>query len=150
LAWIPPVPLSIQFAGIYHRVERVGEKYRLSHERPWWRFWQTGDEVFKFRPGDKLHAFARIFSPARFEGKVFVRWSLKREGRGWETWDAIPIKIVGGRDEGFRGVAIKENFAVGEWRLQFETEDAREIGRIHFRVVADSSTEERVFKVDEA
>ena len=149
-ALVPPVPLSIQFAGIYHRIERVGDKYRLSHERPWWKFWQTGDETFLYRPGDKLHAFARIFSPARFEGKVFVRWSLKRERRGWETWDAIPIKIVGGRDEGFRGVAIKENFTVGEWRLQFETEDEREIGRIHFKVVADESTEERSFRIDEA
>ncbi len=37
---IPPVPLSIPFIGVYHNVERVPEGYKLSHERPWWMFWQ--------------------------------------------------------------------------------------------------------------
>lgn len=149
LAWIPPVPLSIQYMGVYHQVERTGDVYRLSHERPFWRFWHNGDQWFYRRPGDKVHVFARIFSPGRFEGNIFVRWSLKDEKRGWQTWDAIPIRIVGGRDQGFRGVAIKENFTEGTWRVQFETEDAREIGRLHFKVYADESTEARSFHVEE-
>ena len=35
---IPPVPLSVPFIGVYHAVEKTQDNYRLSHERPAWRF----------------------------------------------------------------------------------------------------------------
>jgi len=129
---IPPVPLSIPFIGVYHSVERTEEAYRLSHERPLWRFWHNGDQEFLARPGDKVYVFFRIFSPTRFSDQVLMRWYWKDAARGWALQDSIPIKIVGGREQGFRGYGFKSKYQPGAWKVQIETTDAREIGRVYF------------------
>jgi hypothetical protein len=133
---IPPVPLSIPFIGVYHQVERTGDSYRLSHERPAWRFWHNGDQSFVAQPGDKVYVFFRIFSPARFSDQVQMRWHWKDPARGWTPHDTIPIRIVGGREQGFRGYGVKSNYQPGEWKVQVETLDGREIGRVYFDLVA--------------
>ena len=131
---IPPVPLSIPFIGVYHAVERSEEGYRLSHERPQWRFWHNGDQRFLAQPGDKVYVFFRVFSPARFADQVRMRWYWKPEGRGWALQDTIPINIVGGREQGFRGYGVKANYQPGPWKIQVETTDGREIGRVYFEL----------------
>src|SRR5690606_12177978 len=69
---LPPIPLSAQYIGIYHEMERVKvdspdkdpeTKYVLRYERPWWKFWQNGAQTFYARPGDRIYCFVRIFSP---------------------------------------------------------------------------------------
>lgn len=130
---IPPVPLSIPYIGVYHAVEKSQDSYRLTHERPWWRFWHNGDQRFRAQPGDKLVVFFRVFSPTRFSDQVQMRWYHK-EGAGWALQDAIPINIVGGREQGFRGYGVKTNYQPGSWKVQVETTDEREIGRIYFDV----------------
>jgi Protein of unknown function (DUF2914) len=129
---IPPVPLSIPFIGVYHAVQKAGDDYRLSHERPIWRVWQHGDQEFAAQPGDRIYVFFRIFSPTRFADQVQMRWYWKDDARGWVLQDTIPIKIVGGRAEGFRGYGFKSNYQPGEWKVQVETMDGREIGRVYF------------------
>ena len=130
----PPVPLSIPFIGVYHAVERTAEGYRLSHERPRWRFWHNGDQAFLARPGDRVYVFFRIFSPVRFSDTVLARWYWKDPARGWMLQDSIPINIVGGREPGFRGYGVKSNYQPGSWKVQVETTDGREIGRIYFHL----------------
>ena len=131
---IPPVPLSIPFIGVYHAVERSGDEYRLSHERPWWRIWQNGDQEFLAQGGDKIYVFFRIFSPTRFSDQVQIRWYWKDGSRGWVLQDSLPINIVGGRRDGFRGYGFKTNYQYGDWKVEVETTDGREIGRIYFDV----------------
>jgi hypothetical protein len=131
---IPPVPLSIPFIGVYHQVERAGDSYRLSHERPAWRIWHNGDQHFLAQPGDRIYVYFRIFSPARFADQVQMRWLWNDPARGWVAHDAIPIRIVGGRELGFRGYGVKANYQPGEWKVQVETLDGREIGRVYFDV----------------
>jgi hypothetical protein len=129
---IPPVPLSIPFMGVYHNVEKTEAGYRLRHERPRWRFWHNGDQDFVAQPGDKVYVFFRIFSPARFSDEVRMRWHWKDPTRGWTLHDDIPIRIVGGREQGFRGYGVKSKYQPGEWKVQVETTDGREIGRMYF------------------
>jgi DUF2914 family protein len=131
---IPPVPLSLPFIGVYHGVERTGDNYELSHERPFWRFWHNGDQWFHAQPGDKVYVFFRVFSPTRFSDQVQVRWYWKDAARGWLLHDTIPINIIGGRERGFRGYGVKANYQSGRWKVQVETTDGREIGRIYFRL----------------
>ena len=76
--------------------------------------------------------FFRIFSPARFSDQVQMRWYWKDPARGWTLQDTIPIHIVGGREQGFRGYGFKSNYQPGEWKVQVETTDGREIGRVYF------------------
>jgi hypothetical protein len=127
---IPPVPISIPFIGVYHAVERTEDVYRLSHERPPWRFWHNGDQQFRAQPDDKVYVYFRVFSPTRFSDEVRMLWFWKE--RGWVLQDSIPIKIVGGRAEGFRGYGFKSKYQPGAWKVQIETNDGREIGRVYF------------------
>jgi hypothetical protein len=131
---IPPVPLSIPFIGVYHQVEKTEAGYRLSHERPAWRLWHNGDQDFRAQPGDRIYVFFRIFSPTRFSDQVLMRWYTKDGRRRWSLTDSIPINIVGGREQGFRGYGVKSNYQPGEWKVQVETTDGREIGRVYFRL----------------
>jgi hypothetical protein len=121
---IPPVPIAARRLGIYHQVERRGDDYVLFHERPWWKIWQSGDQTFIARPGDKLYVFVAIFSPARFDDTVFVRWLVRDQGR-WIGSDRVAIHITGGRQGGFRGFATKQNYREGDWRVNVETGDGR-------------------------
>ena len=136
---IPPVPLSIPFIGIYHQVERTPQGFRLSHERPAWRFWHNGDQWFLAQPGDRIYVYFRVFSPARFADDVQLRWLWKDPARGWVVHDTIPIRIVGGREQGFRGYGVKSNYQPGDWKVQVETTDGREIGRVYFNLAAAPS-----------
>ncbi len=133
LQLIPPVPLSLKKIGIYHGVTKITEGYELSHEQPWWKFWRSGDQHFVAQAGDKIYCFFSLFSPTGFKDQVKVRW-LYRGADGWSGSDAIPVKITGGRDQGFRGFTFKENYQDGDWQVRVETEDGREIGRLNFSV----------------
>jgi len=144
---IPPVPLSIPFMGVYHAVERTEAGYKLSHERPVWRFWHNGDQWFRAQPGDRVHVYFRIFSPSRFQDQVLMRWYLDDPARGWLLQDTITIKIVGGRELGFRGYGAKTNHQPGDWKVQVETTDAREIGRIYFKLESAADSQ-RTFIVE--
>lgn len=134
VGWIPPVPLSIQSIGIYHNVEKVNGTYIVSSENSSWQFWNRGDQDFYAEPGDTIYVFARIFSPARFSDSVILHWYYKDPVQGWQTTDKVAMSIAGGRKEGFRGFAAKQNYAPGNWRVSVETTDGREIGRIYFHV----------------
>jgi hypothetical protein len=133
LKLLPPLPLSIQYIGVYHTVQKQGEVYELGYDRPWYKFWQYGAQTFHAQPGDKIHVFARIFSPSNFKDDVVFHWQ-KYGKNGWESSDRVNTSIVGGRGQGFRGYSMKSNYEPGTWRVKIETPDGREIGRITFDV----------------
>ena len=148
LQLIPPVPLSLKKIGIYHDVKKTSAGYVLSHEQPWWKFWHQGDRQFIAVDNDKIFCYFRIFSPTGFTDQVKVRWLYKMKN-GWNSSDAIPVKIAGGRDHGFRGFTWKENFQPGKWQVRIETMDNREIGRLNFDVEMSSDpSQERRFLID--
>lgn len=140
---VPPVPLSLKWIGIYHQAQREGDRVRVAHQRPWWRVWEHGDEIFLARPGDRVFCVVRIFAPRKFRDGVKVRWAYEDSKHGWVRTDAIPLTITGGQEEGWRGIAYKRNYAPGRWKVQIETEDEREVGSIRFAVVEDRGTEPR-------
>jgi len=158
---IPPVPLSVQFIGIYHEVvppgaqaategsdPRAGRTYELRHQRPWWKVWQHGDQEFAARPGDIVYCFARVFAPRGFRDAVYVRWSWQGREGGWLDQGRAQLGILGGRGDGFRTFATKKNYQPGRWRVEIETDDGRDIGIIYFDLVNDLSSGARNFFVD--
>ena len=146
---IPPVPVSIHHLGVYHSVERVNGGYEALHEQPWWRFWSLGDQDFRAEPGDRIFFFTRIFSPSRFDDSVVIHWQQRDADGRWSSTDRIPMRIRGGRREGYRGFTVKQNYSSGDWRILVETTDGREIGRIRFKVtqVLEASTGRRFERI---
>jgi hypothetical protein len=148
---IPPVPLSMQFGGIYHQIEKENSTFKLYSMKPWYRFWSNGDSTFLARPDDKIFCYFRIFAPAKFSHKVYLHWSLlSPNSHNYESQDRIEIPIVGGREDGFRGSSFKSNYQPGQWRVEVETEDGRVIGNIDFTVEKDLTTDVRVWKIEES
>jgi len=143
---IPPVPIAAKTLGVYHRVERVGDRFVVSYVPSFWHFWRVDDERFDAEPGDTLYVFFAIYSPTNFDDTVFVRWSLDEPGKGWQDSDRIPIHITGGRHDGFRGFTAKQNYSDGNWRVMVETRDGREIARLHFTVTHHDADPNRVFQ----
>jgi hypothetical protein len=148
LRLIPPVPLSVQFQGIYHDIRREDGGYTLVYqEPPPWVFWRRDSRTFARREGDRLHYFARVFAPTGFEHRVIIRWEmLDPSSDTWTTTDRVPLDVVGGRAEGFRGFAVKSNVTAGRWRVTAETDDGRAIATLSFRVEDDAGTDEREWK----
>ena len=158
---IPPVPLSVQFIGIYHEVVPPGAKgsseaggpamprtYELKHQRPWWRVWHHGDQDFAARPGDIVYCFARVFAPNGFRDAIYVHWWLHGQEGGWLDQGRAQLGIRGGRGDGFRAFATKQIYQPGRWRVEIETDDGRDIGVVHFDLMNDLSSGVRSFFVD--
>lgn len=139
---IPPVPLSLEEIGIYHKIERNGKDFVLTTTRPRWKFWQKGDQTFLARPNDSVYCYISVFSPTRFKERLQVRWA-RRDESGWSDADAIPLDIAGGRDGGWRGFTVKAKWKPGPWRVRVETSDGRELGRVALSVVPDEETAPR-------
>jgi hypothetical protein len=137
LNWIPPIPLSLKFGGVYHQVQRVNDEYQLRFEQPeWYQFFKTSDNSFHYAPGDSLYCFTSIFAPTLFKTKIYHHWQKYLENREtWETTDRISFPITGGRDGGYRGYTLKRYVTPGEWRINVETENGRLLGKISFEVI---------------
>lgn len=147
---IPPVPLSVQFQGIYHDVRREDGAFLLTYEKPPLHlFWRHDSRPFRRRPGDRLHYFVRVFAPTRFRHEVFARWEHRDAAGGWRTRDRIRLPVVGGRAEGFRAYAMKANFEPGRWRVTAETEDGRAMAALAFTVKEDEAAGERRWRTIE-
>ncbi len=142
---IPPVPVSLKKIGIYHNVEKKDGNYILTQLTPSWKFWSRGDQNFKAEKGDRIYLFASIFSPGGFQGKLYFHFQVINPKGEWITTDKIPMIFIGGRDDGFRGYAYKQNYMDGKWRVFVETKGGLEIGRIGFKVKKSSETTERKF-----
>lgn len=145
---IPPVPVAVKKIGVYYAVEKVEGKYIGKHLRPFWKVWSKGSQEFLARTGDKVTILLSIFSPARFQDQVFLKWFYDDPKRGWVLEDTIPLNILGGRDEGFRGFGSKQFYHLGSWRVIVETSDGREVGRINLEIKEDHGMEERNYQDD--
>jgi len=139
LNWIPPVPLSLSFGGMFHKVVRAGDAYELTFERPpWFHFWKRSDDPF--RGLERAHCFTAIFAPVDLHAHIYHHWQ-HRQGEGgtagrFVTTDRIRVTIVGGRKGGYRAFTAKQLVAPGDWRVDVETAAGRIIGRVSFQVEA--------------
>ncbi len=145
---IPPVPVAVKKIGVYYGVEKTEGKYLGKHLRPSWKIWEKGSQEFLARSGDKVTVLLSIFSPARFNDQVFLKWYRNDQKLGWTLEDSIPLNILGGRDEGFRGFGSKQFYSLGNWRVIVETSDGREVGRVTMEIKQDPTDDERTFKND--
>ena len=136
LNWIPPVPLSLKFGGIYHKIGKVDDTYQLSFERTWYKFWKRSDNPF--RGEEPAYCFTAVFAPVALQTNVYHHWQYRpvggKKARPFMTADRIPISISGGREAGYRAYTVKQRLTPGDWRVDVETEDGRVIGRVNFRV----------------
>jgi hypothetical protein len=133
LNWIPPVPLSLKFGGIYHEVKKTGDRFELSFEKQWYQAWKRSDDTFP--ANEPIYCFTAVFAPVDLNTTVYHHWYFRpNDGKPFTHADRIPIKINGGREGGYRAYTFKQRLDPGDWRVDVETEDGRIIGRVSVRV----------------
>lgn len=135
LNWIPPVPLSLKYGGIYHEVKKTGDRFELSFEKRWYQIWKRSDDTF---PADEpIYCFTAVFAPVDLNTTIYHHWYYRTtSNRPFAHADRIPLKISGGRAGGYRAYSFKQRLDAGDWRVDVETEDGRVIGRVSVKVDA--------------
>jgi hypothetical protein len=132
---IPPIPLSLSSAGVYHSLVRTPMGYQGSTEKKSWRDLFSFYDQVHLRPGSSLYAYSAVFAPTDFGTSVVHVWQHYDEKKdAWVDVGRVAFGIVGGRDGGYRGHSIKSNITPGWWRVNIQTLDGQIIGRIRFRV----------------
>jgi hypothetical protein len=133
LNWIPPVPLSMRFGGIFHEVKRSNDHFELSYERRWYQLWKRSDTTFPAH--EPIYCFTAVFAPVALNTTVYHHWYFRPHGNKlFVHADKIPVRIAGGREAGYRAYTFKQQLDPGDWRVDLETEDGRIIGRVSVTV----------------
>lgn len=146
---IPPIPLALKDAGIYHSVSRTASGgYAVTEEkRGWFEYFHLSQKVY-WIAGDSLYAYSAVFSPTDLDTNIVHEWQYKDSESGtWITSSRIPLKLTGGRSEGFRTYSVKSNLSPGQWRVNVSTPRGAVIGRINFRIIAASTRSDRSVRV---
>ena len=135
LNWIPPVPLSMKFGGMYHEIKRNGDQFELSFEKHWYQVWKRADTTY---PANlPIYCFTAVFAPVDLNTTIYHHWYFRpNESRPFVHADRIPIKISGGREGGYRAYSFKQGLDQGEWRVDVEAGDGRIIGQASVTVEA--------------
>ena len=133
LNWIPPVPLSMKFGGMYHEVKKSDDRFELSFERNWYQVWKRSDTTFP--ANEPIYCFSAVFAPVSLNTTVYHHWFFRSHpDKPFTHADKIPLKISGGREGGYRLYTFKQRLDPGDWRVDVEAEDGRVIGRISVTV----------------
>ncbi len=134
---IPPIPLSLKDAGVYHAVWKAADgSYRvLGEDHNWWeRIWPV--ETIHLAPQERAYVYSSIFAPTRISTRIVHDWEFYNERtRDWELQFTYNFAIVGGRDGGYRGYTEKIQVPEGKWRVSVRTPEGLLLGRIRFNVV---------------
>ncbi len=130
---LPPIPLALKDAGVYHGVVRTAPGVYEGKVEPhsWVPFLP---EVFHKNGADPVYVFTAVFAPANLATTVVHVWQWKNAEGKWIIEQSIPLNIVGGRDGGYRGYSFRASAQAGDWRVDVQTPRGQLLGRIDFKV----------------
>ena len=135
---LPPLPVALAQAGIYHSVRRQGNDYiAVAEPAPWYASALAlfRPPVMHVAPGEPLYVYSAVFAPIRFSMRVVNSWQhFNPRRKRWVAVSNVSYTINGGRDGGYRGYTIKRRPAAGEWRVDIATADGHLLGRVRFHV----------------
>ena len=139
---IPPLPLAIKSAGVYHSVSRSSDTYTLTGESvSWYDTFMNYNTTLHIPEGDPAYVYAAIFAPTGLSIDLVHEWQqYSTTTKSWQTEDVIRFPIVGGRDGGYRTYTAKTSIDPGQWRVNVRMVDGQLIGRVTFTVVYSDAT----------
>ncbi len=133
---IPPLPLAIREAGVYHDVIRHPTEYVLVGEDE--TVWQSllPGQVLHADMADSIYAYTVIFVPAQLTTEIYHHWEYKDPLSGkWVDRGLLHFPVKGGRQQGFRGYTTKTGLNPGKWRVTVQNDRGQVLGRLPFTVV---------------
>ncbi|MFA6430071.1 MAG: DUF2914 domain-containing protein [Candidatus Paceibacterota bacterium] len=133
---IPPIPLSLKTAGVYHDLSKNSDGDYVGHEENYdWKKYFVKYPIFHRVDGEPVYVFGAVFSPAKLNTKIYHKWQYFDEGeKKWEDSMLLEISIVGGREGGYRIYSSKEAVFPGLWRVDVLNVNKQIIGRLKFKI----------------
>ena len=136
LRLLPPLPLVLTDAGVYHEVKRAGADFQATQEDepPEWQALFGTHAIMHVQKGAKLYLYNAVFAPRGLHTRIVHDWQWLNPGRGWQTQQRVPVDIAGGREDGYRFYTTKTSPQPGQWQVNIMTGDGRSVGRVRFAV----------------
>jgi hypothetical protein len=133
---LPPLPLALADAGVYHAIRHTGATYLVREEsQPLTVRLGLTRPVEHVAPGEKLALYSAVFAPIRMNTRITHRWQWwNPRQKNWQTLSTVSFAISGGREHGYRGYSLKAGPRPGDWRVDIDSTDGRLIGRFAFTV----------------
>ena len=132
---IPPIPLALREAGLYHSIKTSGGTYTMRGEPEYFLQNVFGRQTLHIKPDDRVYLYTAIFAPAKIKTAIVHRWQyydpVQKE---WLTKDKLSFSITGGRQDGFKGYSWESELTPGRWRVYVENQRGQVLGRIRFNV----------------
>ncbi len=134
---IPPIPLSLKEAGIYHSVVRNSNgNYDVTYENHEWIEYLKLYPEFEKEVGAPVYAYSAIFSPRDLNLTIIHEWQYYDEAKSkWITEGLVNLNVIGGRDGGFRTYSMRSDLVAGKWRVNIKTKQGQNIGHLRFRII---------------
>lgn len=134
---IPPLPLALKEAGVYHKVQKVGGAYLLQTEPfHWYEAYLRYNTVFHRAQGQSVYVYSAVFAPTKFSTTILHEWEhYDEKSSAWVRSATFGFPITGGRDGGYRGYTLMDNIQEGKWRVNVKTDSGQIIGRISFSIL---------------
>jgi hypothetical protein len=133
---LPPLPLVLTDAGVYHQIKRMdGDFQALAEDEPaeWQALFGT-HPILHIQPGARLYVYNAVFAPRGLHTRIVHDWECLVPGKGWQSQQRVPMDIAGGREDGFRFYSYKSAPRPGQWQVNILTGDGRSVGRVRFAV----------------
>jgi hypothetical protein len=133
---LPPLPLVLTDAGVYHQVKRVGADYQAAREDepPEWQALFGTHAIMHVQKGARLYLYNSVFAPRGLRTRIVHDWQWLQPGKGWVSQQRISVPIEGGREDGYRYFTYKSAPRPGQWQVNIMTGDGRSVGRVRFAV----------------
>ena len=132
---IPPIPLALRDAGVFHAVTRTSAGYTLKQEPESFLERLIPGQTLNIQKGKPAYVFTSIFAPTELNTHITHKWEhFDKEQSRWETKSNLSFPIIGGRADGYRGFSKKTSLQEGMWRVSVQTPGGQTLGRISFRV----------------
>jgi hypothetical protein len=137
---IPPIPLSLQDAGVDHSVVRTadGDYVVQTEDQGWLRFFRLAVRIHE-APGAPVYVYSAVFSPTALNTDIVHEWQAYDRRRGWLTTDRVALPVRGGRGGGYRTYSMKRGVWPGAWRVNVETPTGAILGRVRFNVLSPAA-----------
>ncbi len=134
---IPPVPLTLSEAGVYHNVTRSQEGLFRGFKENDTRIFSTfRTPVYNLSQEDSgVYFFSAVGAPADLTAPISHVWDLyDGTNKKWVEKTRVEFTLAGGRENGYRAYSKKENVEEGLWRVSVKVDDKRIVGRVKFYI----------------
>ena len=138
---IPAVPLSLNTAGVYHKIEKnsAGEFVALTeaeNKNPLFKNPFARTTYYMDQLDDAIYFYGAVDAPAKITAPLSHVWEKYDDTtKQWVAEAPIPISLQGGREGGYRAYSKKENITEGLWRVTIKVDTSRVVGRRTFYIV---------------